>query len=113
MATLDIGGRSVTVDDSFLSLSPDQQNATVDEIAKSLPNEFSWSRAVTDIPQEMKRTAQDHLDTIKNAWPDPENKSSLQSQLDSGKALLSGVMAVADIAIGAPVRSLAGHTLAN
>jgi hypothetical protein len=37
MPTLNIGGRKVTVDDSFMSLSPDQQNATVDEIASSFP----------------------------------------------------------------------------
>lgn len=36
MATLTINGRRVKVDDSFLSLSPEQQNATVDEIAQSL-----------------------------------------------------------------------------
>ena len=36
MAKLKINGQSVTVDDSFLSLPPDQQNATVDEISKSL-----------------------------------------------------------------------------
>jgi hypothetical protein len=36
MATLTIEGHKVTVDDSFLKLSPDQQNATVEEIAKSL-----------------------------------------------------------------------------
>lgn len=36
MAKLEINGHQVEVDDSFLSLSPDQQNATVDEIAKSL-----------------------------------------------------------------------------
>jgi hypothetical protein len=36
MAKLKINGQSVTVDDSFLHLSPDEQNATVDEIAKSL-----------------------------------------------------------------------------
>lgn len=36
MPVLDIGGREVTVDDRFLSLSPDQQNAAVDEIATSL-----------------------------------------------------------------------------
>lgn len=35
MPTLNIDGRSVSVDDSFLSLSHDQQNATVEEIAKS------------------------------------------------------------------------------
>jgi hypothetical protein len=38
MPTLNINGRSIQVDDSFLKLSPDQQNATVDEIAKSLPD---------------------------------------------------------------------------
>jgi hypothetical protein len=36
MANLTIEGRSVTVDDSFLALSHDEQNATVDEISKSL-----------------------------------------------------------------------------
>jgi len=36
MATLNINGRKVKVDDSFLSLSPEEQNATVDEIAASL-----------------------------------------------------------------------------
>lgn len=35
MATLSIEGRTVNVDDAFLKLSPDQQNATVEEIAKS------------------------------------------------------------------------------
>jgi len=36
MATLEINGKRVEVDDSFMSLSPEQQNATVDEIAQSL-----------------------------------------------------------------------------
>jgi hypothetical protein len=35
MPTLNIDGRNVQVDDSFLSLSHEQQNATVEEIAKS------------------------------------------------------------------------------
>lgn len=34
--TLVINGRRVTVDESFLSLSPEEQNRTVDEIARSL-----------------------------------------------------------------------------
>jgi hypothetical protein len=42
MPTLDIEGRKVTVDDSFLKLSPEEQNSTVDEIHKSL------QRPVTD-----------------------------------------------------------------
>jgi hypothetical protein len=36
MATLNIEGRKVTVDDSFLKLSPEEQQHTVDEIASSL-----------------------------------------------------------------------------
>jgi hypothetical protein len=36
MATLTIGGRKITVDDKFLSLPPDQQQKTVDEIEASL-----------------------------------------------------------------------------
>jgi hypothetical protein len=36
MPTLNIEGRNVTVDDSFLKLSPNEQNSTVDEIKKSL-----------------------------------------------------------------------------
>jgi hypothetical protein len=36
MAVLNIAGKSVTVDDSFLKMPPDQQNSAVDEIAKSI-----------------------------------------------------------------------------
>jgi len=36
MATLDINGQHVNVDDSFLKLSPDEQQSTVDHIAASL-----------------------------------------------------------------------------
>jgi hypothetical protein len=36
MPTLNIEGRKVTVDDSFLSLTPEAQNATVDEISTSI-----------------------------------------------------------------------------
>ncbi|TIT69115.1 MAG: hypothetical protein E5W90_02100 [Mesorhizobium sp.] len=41
MATLNIGGRKVKVDDAFLSMTPDQQNAAVEEISKSLPGTTS------------------------------------------------------------------------
>jgi hypothetical protein len=37
MPTLTINGRQVSVDDSFLNLPREEQDATVDEIAKSLP----------------------------------------------------------------------------
>lgn len=36
MATLNIGGRKVKVDDSFTQMTPEQQNAAVEEIAASL-----------------------------------------------------------------------------
>jgi len=36
MARLTINGQKVTVDDSFLSMTPEQQNSTVDEIAASI-----------------------------------------------------------------------------
>lgn len=36
MPVLNIEGKSVSVDDAFLKLSPEQQNATVEEIAKSI-----------------------------------------------------------------------------
>jgi hypothetical protein len=39
MATLDIGGRKVTVDDGFLKLPADQQAAAVEEIASSMPGQ--------------------------------------------------------------------------
>ncbi len=39
MTTINIQGKRVKVDDSFMSLSPEQQNATVDEIAQSLGNQ--------------------------------------------------------------------------
>ncbi|NEX00108.1 hypothetical protein DY467_25375 [Rhodopseudomonas sp. BR0G17] len=53
MPTLNIEGRRIRVDDSFLSLSPDQQNDAVDEIATSLrgsghlPAPLSSPRPVT------------------------------------------------------------------
>lgn len=38
MAEIVVNGREVVVSDNFLSMSPDQQNATVDEIAKNMPS---------------------------------------------------------------------------
>lgn len=52
MPTLEINGREVEVGDEFLSLSPEQQNATVDEIAKSIgmspKAEMSWGDTAID-----------------------------------------------------------------
>jgi len=45
MPTLTVNGRKVQVDDSFLSLSPEQQNNTVNEIAQSLSSRNVASQA--------------------------------------------------------------------
>jgi hypothetical protein len=49
MAKLKIGDHTVTVDDSFKSLSPDEQQRTVDEISKSLPSKVA-NTAKLDAP---------------------------------------------------------------
>jgi hypothetical protein len=62
MPTLNIEGRNVTVDDSFLKLSPEEQNATVDEIHKSLSSAPAAPTAAA-APAEPKST----LQTIREA----------------------------------------------
>lgn len=52
MPTLNINGQRVKVDDSFLSLTPEQQNATVDEIAQSLGGQQP-SQAYQDAAADM------------------------------------------------------------
>jgi hypothetical protein len=111
MARLNIGGRQVTVDDSFLSLPPDQQNATVDEIAKSLGPEFSANAPGTGIMDEMQRTATDHGNTINQGLLNNPQKSAIGGLLDTGKGLLSAAAVIPDTLIGAPFRSVAGRGL--
>lgn len=48
MATLNIQGQKVKVDDAFLSMTPEQQNAAVQEIAKSLPAAPDGNAAAAD-----------------------------------------------------------------
>lgn len=50
MAKLRIGDHTVTVDDSFKSLSPDEQQRTVDEISRSLPSKVA-STAKLEAPE--------------------------------------------------------------
>ncbi len=89
MATLKIGDKRVTVGDEFLSLPPDQQQATVDEIAQSLsatpkaerqaigamlpdapvgPQSLNWSdvpqKALQNTPESAKKFAQDMVQPI-------------------------------------------------
>ena len=48
MTVLNIAGHKVTVDDSFQQLSPDQQNAAVEEIAKTLGS----GQSTAPVPQQ-------------------------------------------------------------
>jgi hypothetical protein len=48
MATLNIEGRKVTVDDAFLKLSPDEQAQTVEEIAASFAKPDKYQQAAID-----------------------------------------------------------------
>ena len=76
MPILNIEGHKVKVDDSFLSLSPEEQNATVDEIAQSLEiqplpqsgqNQQSMASRAGDF---LKHTATNALDTLSLGWND-------------------------------------------
>lgn len=63
MATLNIEGRKVTVDDSFLQLSPEQQNATVEEIAGSLGS--SAPQTAPAAPDQYQQAALQERDALK------------------------------------------------
>src|SRR5476649_1132662 len=51
MATLNINGQSVNVDDSFLQLSPADQSSTVDSIASSMGAKAAPAPVVRPVPQ--------------------------------------------------------------
>jgi hypothetical protein len=57
MPTLTIEGKSVQVDDSFLKLSPDEQNKTVDEIAASIGVQGKNASRETSAPADQPISA--------------------------------------------------------
>lgn len=85
MPTLNVNGKSVKVDDGFLKLSPDEQNAAVDEIAKSLPTQ----RGVFD-----KLTGADGGERYQT-WPEKLVRG-VASGVASGATLPGDVMAGKD-----------------
>lgn len=96
MATLNINGRRVKVDDSFMSLSPEQQNATVDEIAgqigvqpASKEEKPKGSYRGTILPYEK------NLDTGETSWAVP--------------SLLTGIFESGKQAVTAPGRAMDGE----
>jgi hypothetical protein len=117
MPTLNIGGHNVTVGDEFLKLSPDQQNATVDEIAKSLPQQAaprqpSITDAITDIPAEIKRTADATSSGVVDNLTNRGQNTSPLAFLDTGKAVLNG-MGFLMSPITGTLRSAIGHPMAQ
>lgn len=62
MPTLNIGGQKITVGDDFLAMSPEQQNAAVDEISKSLPSAPAKS-AIPAAPDDGRNTAMGKIDS--------------------------------------------------
>lgn len=110
MPTLNIDGRNVQVDDGFLSLSHDQQNATVDEIAKSFAQP-KLSDAVTDIPHEIGNAASEALTNIKGV-ANRGQQGPIEGLMNTGKAVLGIPQLLASPITGA-ARSLIGHPMAQ
>jgi hypothetical protein len=80
MPTLNIGGKRVTVGDEFMSLSPEDQNATVEEIASSL-GPSSWS----DTFAKAKENMPSPLEYAKSQFTNP-----IEDVKNIGKAALGG-----------------------
>lgn len=76
MATLNIGGKRVKVDDAFLSMSPEQQQATVDEIAGQIglsanpkPTQDGQSPAFSEALADMSAMSQSLQSTDQRPRP--------------------------------------------
>lgn len=118
MPTLSIGDHKVQVDDSFLSLTPEQQNATVEEIhghlnASQSPSkpEFHASDAVTDIPAEIARTAKPNIEAITNL-ANRGTQGPIEGLLSTGRAVAAVPQLAISPVIGA-LKSLIGHPMAQ
>lgn len=118
MPTLNIEGRSVSVDDSFLKLSPEQQNATVDEIAASFKQapkaaeaKPQLTDAVTDIPNEIGSAFNEGVANLSGV-ANRGKQGSIEGLLNTGKAVLSIPQMLLSPVTGA-ARSLVGHPLAQ
>lgn len=124
MPTLNIEGRSVNVDDAFLKLPPDQQNTTVEEIAKSFAPKAAppaLSDAITDIPKEIgaayTQGAQHLTGNSVADLPgyDPRTRGELgpvEGLLRTGKQLI-GLPEIAASGIVGAARSIGGHLMAQ
>lgn len=112
MAVLNIQGHQVTVDDSFLKLSPEEQNSTVDEISKSLPAASTTpapaapaSASTAATPTEQPKST---LQTIREAIDAPTRA------LENGATLGLGdrVRAIIDAALSGTGKAVASGSVA-
>ncbi len=65
----------------------------------------------TGIVDEMKRSATDSANTINQGLLNNPQKSAIGGLLDTGKGLAGAAMAIPDLLLGAPARSLLGRGL--
>jgi len=97
MATLTINGQRVKVADSFLSLPPEQQNATVEEIAQSLGHAA---------PQQPSRSFADRFagvqssTNIERAAPPPDLYSSSMATVNGLVSAVPGLQQATDALMG-------------
>jgi hypothetical protein len=119
MPTLNIEGRRVKIDDSFLQMTQDQQNAAVEEIAKSLKGvkpsgsatDGGLSAAITDIPSEIKKAAGTAIDAMARVG-DRSSQGSIEGLLTTGRAALAVPELLLSPLTGT-ARSLVGHPVAE
>jgi hypothetical protein len=111
MATLNIEGRRVTVDDSFLKLTPEQQNSTVEEIAASFKpaNAPKLSDAVTDIPGEIGKAFNEGYSNVAGLAK-RGGQGPIEGLMTTGKAAL-GVPQMLMSPLTGATRSVLGHGL--
>lgn len=142
MPTLNIGGQRVKVDDSFMSLSPDEQNATVDEIAGSLSKQpaqdgsqgrslqsslgaaaINAAQPIANIPStysgmvdqsvdQMKRGVSRMSTGVDEAKAGNYLNAAKELGLGAGGALL-GAAGYVGAPINAPIHSIVGAPIAN
>lgn len=90
--TLEIEGRRVQVGREFLDLPPDQQNATVDEIAQSLgPKESGFQRGMSQLNTGIAESAGGLVDFI-NPFDKPHALNPLSEGTGSAQTGLRNVM---------------------
>lgn len=102
MATLEIEGRKVQVDDSFLQLSPEDQSKTVDEIASQLniaPSQTSLADAQSELSDLTQKAGAQQ--------PDPGSDGLSQVRTGLG-GLIEGIPIAGPLIRGGVDRAAAG-----